>query len=208
MHKTLLVLSLLIPAAAAAQLQELENPGEVSAIQERAYRMQHELGLSLGVLPLDAFYKGLTVRGSYGFHFSDSVAAQGYFSYSYNIGTGLREQLERDFGVLPTAFDEVQFHFGGDILWKPLYGKLSVLNRTVIHGEVFLLLGAAGFKFTNTMRPGVNVGAGARWFVSRYVSLRFDLTNAVVVPVGGGSTKFTNVMALNLTLALNFAATE
>jgi len=207
-HRALLALSLLAPTAALAQLEELENPGTVSAIQERAYRMQHELDLAVGLLPLDAFYKGLTVKGAYGFHFTDFIAAQGYFSYSYNLATGLRQQLERDFGVLPTAFDEVQFFFGGDLLWKPLYGKLAVMNRTVIHGEVFLLLGAAGFKFTNTIRPGVNVGGGGRWFISQYVSLRLDLTNSIVLPVGGGSTSFTNVLALNLALALNFGASE
>lgn len=208
MHRALLVLSLLAPTAALAQLQELENPGTVSAIQERAYRMQHELGLSIGLLPQDAFYKGLTVKGAYGFHFTDYFAAQGYFSYSYNLSTSLRQQLERDFGVLPTAFDEVQFFFGGDLLWKPLYGKLAVMNRSVIHGEVFLMLGGAGFKFTNTFRPGVNIGGGGRWFISQYVSLRLDLTNYIVLPVGGGSTTFTNVLALNLTLALNFGASE
>jgi outer membrane beta-barrel protein len=207
-HKTLVVLSLLAPAAALAQLQELENPGTVSAIQERAYRMQHELNLAIGLLPQDAFYKGLTVKGSYGFHFTDSIAAQGYFTYSYNLPTGLRQQLERDFGVLPTAFDEVQFFFGGDLLWKPLYGKLAVMNRSVIHGEVWLLAGAAGFKFTNTFRPGINIGGGGRWFISQYVSLRLDVTNYIVLPVGGGSTSFTNVLSMTLALALNFGGSE
>jgi outer membrane beta-barrel protein len=198
----------LAPALAFAQLRELESPGAVSAVQDRAYRMQHELGLSIGLLPQDAFYKGLTVKGAYGFHFTDSFAAEGYFSYSYNLSTGLRQQLERDFGVLPTAFDEVQFHFGGNLLWKPLYGKLAALNRAVVHGEVFLLLGAAGFKFTNTFRPGVNLGGGGRWFISQHVSLRLDVTNFIVLPVGGGSTALTNVLSLNLTLALNFGASE
>lgn len=208
MHRTLLVLSLLVPAAALAQLQELENPGTVSAIQERAYRMQHELNLAVGLLPQDAFYKGLTAKGSYGFHFTDYFAAQGYFTYSYNLPTSLRTQLERDFGVLPTAFDEVQFFFGGDLMWKPLYGKLSVMNKTVIHGEVWLLLGGAGFKFTNTFRPGINIGGGGRWFISQYVSLRLDVTDYIVLPVGGGSTTFTNVLSMTLALALNFGASE
>lgn len=57
-----------------AQAQDLENPGTVSAIQDRAYRMQHELDLSVGVLPLDAFYKGLYAQVSYTAHFSDTFA--------------------------------------------------------------------------------------------------------------------------------------
>ena len=52
-------LCLLSSSVAFAQTEDLENPGTVSAVQDRAYRLQHELDLSVGVLPLDAFYKGL-----------------------------------------------------------------------------------------------------------------------------------------------------
>lgn len=209
MLRALIALCLLVPAVASAQFQELENPGTVSAIQERAYRMQHELDLSVGVLPLDAFYKGLYAQVSYTAHFTDFFAWQvGRAAYSYAAKTGLREQLERDFGVLPTAFEEVQFFFGTDLLFKPFYGKLSVMNKSVVHGEVFFILGASLFKFTNAFRPGVNVGGGARVFVNRWVSFRLDVTNNFVIPIGGGSTTLTNVMTTTLSLALNFGATE
>ena len=209
MLRALIGLCLLVPALSFAQVQDLENPGTVSAVQDRAYRMMHELDLSVGVLPLDAFYKGLYAQVSYTAHFSDSFAWQvGRAAYSYAAKTGLREQLERDFGVLPTAFEEVQFFFGSDIMWKPLYGKLSVLNRWVVHGEVFLTLGATLFKFTNAFRPGVNLGGGGRVFLSKYVSFRLDVTNNVVIPIGGGSTNFTNVLTMTLSLGINFGATE
>ena len=209
MLRALIGLCLLVPAVSFAQLQDLENPGTVSAVQDRAYRMQHELDLSIGVLPLDAFYKGLYAQVSYTAHFSDTFAWQvGRAAYSYPAKTGLREQLERDFGVLPTAFEEVQFFFGSDIIWKPFYGKVSVVNKWVVHGEVFFLLGATLFKFTNAFRPGVNLGGGARIFLSRYVSFRLDVTDNVVIPIGGGSTNFTNVMTMTLSLGINFGATE
>lgn len=209
MLRVLIGLLVLVPAISEAQLQDLENPGTINAIQERAYRMQHELDISVGVLPLDAFYKGLYAQVGYTAHFSDTLAWQvGRAAYSYAAKTGLREQLERDFGVLPTAVEEVQYFFGSDLLWKPFYGKLSVLNRWVIHGEVFLMLGATLFKFTNAFRPGVNVGGGMRVFLSQAVSLRLDITDNVVIPVGGGSTALTNVMTMTLSLGINFGATE
>ena len=205
----LCLLSAVVPSAALAQTEDLENPGTVSAVQDRAYRLQHELDLSFGVLPLDAFYKGLYAQVSYTAHFTDHFAWQvGRAAYSYAAKTGLREQLERDFGVLPTAFEEVQFFFGTDLMWKPFYGKFSVLNKTVVHAEFFLMLGATLFKFTNAFRPGVNLGGGLRIFFSRYVSTRLDITNNVVIPIGGGSTTFTNVMTTTLSLGINFGATE
>ena len=209
MLRALIGLCLLVSAGSFAQTQDLENPGTVSAVQDRAYRMQHELDLSVGVLPLDAFYKGLYAQVSYTAHFSDTFAWQvGRAAYTYAAKTGLREQLERDFGVLPTAFEEVQFFFGSDIIWKPFYGKVSVMNKSVVHAEVFLMLGATLFKFTNAFRPGVNLGGGVRIFLSRWVSFRLDVTDNVVIPVGGGSTNFTNVMTMTLSLGINFGATE
>ncbi len=208
MHRLTLGLCLLFPAAALAQLEELENPGTVSAVQERAYRMQHELNLSVGVLPLDAFYKSYYAQVGYVFHFTDYFAWQvGRGAYGLVARTGLREQLERDFGVLPTAFDEAQWFVGSDLMWKPLYGKVSLMNRTVLHGEVFLLAGASVFYMSNSkIRPAVNVGGGARLFASRWVSFRLDATDAILVPTG--ASNLLNVMTITVSLAVNFGGTE
>ena len=54
MSRALVVAVGLLSSLSYAQVEELENPGSVSAIQDRAYRMQHELNLAVGVLPLDA----------------------------------------------------------------------------------------------------------------------------------------------------------
>src|SRR5579872_5200332 len=115
MRSPLLVTALaaLAPTLALAQAEELQNPGSVLAVQERTYRMNHELTLGIGVLPLDAFYKGLTAQVSYTFHFTDTFAWQvGRFTYSYDVDTGLKSQLLTQYGVLPTQFSEVQWIAG------------------------------------------------------------------------------------------------
>jgi outer membrane beta-barrel protein len=211
-HRALVVaIGLLVPGLSFAQVEELENPGSVAAIQDRAYRMQHELGLSVGILPVDAFTKGLYAQVAYTVHFSDSFAwTVGRGAYVYSVKTGLREQLERDFGVLPTNadFDAAQFFVGSDLMWTPFYGKMSVLNKSVVHGEFFLLLGASLFKFTKVFRPGINWGGGVRLFASQWVSFRLDVTDTVVLPVGSSTKGIGNVMTLTLSLAINFGATE
>lgn len=197
--------ALLIAAAATAQTEALENPGRISAIQERAFRMNHELTVTAGVLPIDAFYKGLYAQLGYTYHFNDSFAwTVGRGGYSYNLGTGLREQLERDFGVLPTTFDEVNFFVGSDVLWTPFYGKFALLNRWVLHLDFHLIGGASVQKFTQSgFRPGVDLGGGLRVFQNRWVSYRLDVMDTVVV-----IPKPTNVLSVSLSLALNFGATE
>lgn len=200
----LLLLALVSPAQAFAQAEELENPGSVAAVQERLYRLNHELSLGVTALPLDAFYKGYCAQVGYTFHFTDTFAWQvARGAYSYNVSTGLRDQLERDFGVRPTAFEQVQYMVGSDLIWSPFYGKTAVVNSSVLHFEGYLIGGGTVFKFTHAFRPAVNFGLGARLFQSKHVSYRLDITNNVVI-----SEKPFNVLAIQLQAALNFGATE
>src|ERR1700687_1418 len=172
----------MFPSFALAQTEELENPGTVSAVQDRQYRMNHELSFGVGVLPIDAFYKGLLAQLGYTYHFSDSFAWQvGRGAYSYDVDTGLKAQLQRDFGVLPTAFDQVQWMVGSDLIWSPFYGKSSFLNRSVRHFELYLIGGGSVLKLTSAFRPAVNLGLGARLFTGQHISFRLDITDNVVI---------------------------
>lgn len=215
MKKLLLLLVCLLPVLAMAdEDQDLENPGTVSAVQDRLFRMNQELTLGVGVLPIDAFYKGLSAQVAYTAHFSDSFAWQvGRALYSYDVNTGLEDQLERDFHVKPTTHEQVQWMVGSDLVWSPWYGKTSFLNRSVSHFDAFLSLGASVIKFTggdtssanlNQFKPAVNLAVGARLFSTRRVSYRLDLADNVVIT----KDRIFNVATLQLSLALNFGSLE
>ena len=212
MRKLPVVLLLLCPALASAQVPELENPGTIQAVQERQYRLNHELAFGIGVLPLDAFYKGLLAQLSYTTHFSDQLAwrvVRG--AYSYNVNTGLRTQLVRDFNVNPTAFEQVQWMVGSDVVWSPFYGKTAFLNRSVSHFEIFFVGGGSVLNLANSsggpgvFRPAVNFGLGARLFSSKHVSYRLDLADNVVISKDKGVF---NVPSIQLSAAINFGVTE
>jgi len=211
-RKFLVVLWLSHSAVAIAQVPELENPGTIHAVQEREYRLNHELAFGVGVLPLDAFYKGLLLQLSYTTHFSDHLAWQvARGAYSYNVDTGLRKQLIRDFSVNPTAFEEVQYMVGSDIIWSPFYGKTAFLNKSVSHFEVFLIGGGSILNLANStggpgiFRPAVNFGLGARLFSNKHLSYRLDLADNLVVSKDKG---IFNVPTIQLSAAINFGVTE
>lgn len=194
-------------ASAPAQEAEEDEVRPLEAVQERRYRMQHEVALSLGVVPNDPFTKGLYGQFGYTAHFTDTFAwnvARG--AYVYNVKTDLRTQLERDFSQPPTAFDQIQFFVGSDLMWTPIYGKISVANTFDIHGEFFLYVGGTMFKFTNSFRPGVNFGLGGRVFLNRAFSVRLDVSDDVVLPIG--APRLGNVMQTSLSISLNIGATE
>ena len=203
MKGVLLGLLLVVPLAASAQ--ELDD-NAAGALQNRAYSMTFEIDAMVGTIPLDAFYKGYTVGGAAVIHFSDYVAWQvARGSYSFDVTTSLRDQLERDFAQLPTAFDQADWFVGSDIMLSPFYGKSSVLNSFVVHYEAFFLVGVSVFKFSQSgFAPGVAVGGGLRLFQNKYVSYRVDVTDNFVV----NSKRLNQVISIQLMLALNFGVGE
>lgn len=203
------VLAALAICAAPAFAQGTDEPHGPEAIQQRAYEMMHEIDLTGGFLPLDPFTKGLYVGGSYTAHFSDSLAwevARG--GYSFPVSTALRQQLERDFGYLPTAFDAPQIYAGTALLLKPLYGKLSVANTYLVHAEVFFSVGGSFFKFSapTDFRIGPTLGAHTRIYLNQVLSVRIGLDDHVVFSLR--DAKLSNIMTLSLSLGINIGASE
>lgn len=212
MTRALLTILLLSPFLASAQTSDLENPGSVSAIQNRAYSMSFEFDpLVIGTMPLDAFYKSYYLAGAVSVHFTDYLAWQvARGGYSFNVTTGLRDQLERDFAVLPTQFDEINWFVGTDLMLSPFYGKTAVLNTWVIHYEAYFLIGASLFKYSvGGFTPGIHLGGGLRLFQNKYVSYRLDVSDdAVLTGIGAGRVKLGQVIQIQLMLALNFGGGE
>ena len=203
----LVCLAALVPGAAMAQYEEIQNPGTVSAVQERTYRMRHELTLGVGVIPADAFYKGLMLQVGYTAHFSDTFAWQvGRAFYSIDFDTALKNQLVQSFGATPVNFDEVQYGLGSDLMWTPLYGKMSWLNQNVSRYEFFGLLGATVLHMSQAgFRPALNIGIGGRIYANKTLSFRLEVTDNIVF---GSSQPVTNVLTIQLSLALNFGGND
>ncbi len=174
------------------------------AVQERETELKHELSLGLGVLPLDAYYKGVSAQLGYTRHFSDRFAWQvGRATYSYNVSTQLRRDLESGFGAGPEEFREVRWIAGSDLMWKPLYGKTAGLDRSALHFEAFLLGGASLVGLSDGLAPAAHVGVGARVFTGRSLSFRVDATDHLIVKQG-----LLNAPSVLLSAAWNFGGEE
>jgi len=199
-----LIAVLALPLSSFAQD---EDPGKLAAVQKRKYRMDHEIYLQAGLQPLDAFYKGFGPIAGYTLHFTDVLGWEILRGgYAFRFETGLREQLQKDFGVAPTAFEEMEWFAGSALMITPFYGKLSLLNSAVTHAEFFLLVGAVVGEFAAekpVYKPGPQVGIGLRFFLSNWVSIRFDCRYDYLF-----GKKSTQVVDLTLGLAISLGGTD
>ena len=177
---TLIILALCI-LSPRVEAGEDEEGLSTLAVQNRLHSMIHEIGVAVGTLPIDAFTKGLTFTGAYTIHFNDLVAWEiAQFTYSYHIDTNLKPELE-EFDVQPTQFEVVKYFVTTSVIAKPLYGKLAVLNRALIYGEIFFTAGGGWGWLSITNRAVANVGAGIRLYAGKYVSFRADLRDYMFI---------------------------
>ncbi len=199
----------IIPAVAFTQ-----GTGKMVAIQAKKYTLKHEVTAGFGFLPLSAYYKGLTVGPSYTYHFSDFYAWRVFnFQYVYNISTGLKDSLENNFGVTPSAFAQIQYYIDTSFVITPLYRKMILFNKVVLHGETFFLIGGGAFKFKSAadtpgaapengrFRPAFNIGAGVRIWMTEWLSTRLDVCHYVYQ---ASDKNFDNALYVGMNIAVNF----
>lgn len=168
---------------------EPERPSEVEGgstyvIQPRKFRIGHEFRLATGYLPMDAFYKGTAFDFAYGYHFGDFFSMELRGLYSWNHDTDMRQRLEEEFDVDNDPYEKTQYMIFTNFRVTPFYGKQVLLNRVIVHQELFFFGGPGGVGWAyhengrsdvpSEFRPAVNVGAGFRWYLSRRLSVRLE----------------------------------
>jgi outer membrane beta-barrel protein len=204
-----ILIALLAASPALAQLEKLEELEEArGVIQNRKFRLGHELELHGGTVPLDAFFKGVTVGGRYAFHINEFHAVELGGMYSFNLDSYLTEQLLTNFGVQREALPGLVGLVDLNYVVKPVYGKFALANRQLLYQEVFVLAGATVSYWSDTsLRFGPDIGGGIRFFLGPHSSLRLDIRHAVLVnaiPFIDEEFRIDNVLQLNAGLALTF----
>ena len=183
-HLALLTLTLASASSAFADDEFDEEQVATYAVQSRLFRLGGELNVAAGFLPINAFNKGLTVGGSFTYHFSNAWAWEiinGSYVYK-QLDTGLKTELLENFDVQPTKIAAINLLLSSSLVVKPFYGKLAVFNRRVIHAEVSIPFGLTLGRYTNPQSylPGPNVGVIVRVFMSPHSSLRIDVRDNIL----------------------------
>jgi outer membrane beta-barrel protein len=164
------------PAFAGDELDEEQVA--TYTVQTRLFRLGGELNVAAGILPINAFNKGLTVGGSFTYHFSNAWAWEvinGAYVYK-QLDTGLKTELLENFNVQPTDIKAIDLLMSSSFVFKPFYGKLAFYNRRLIHLEIEVPVGITLARYSSvTYLPGPNAGLIIRVYMSPHISLRVDV---------------------------------
>ena len=114
----------------------------------------HEFTASVGILPIDAFYTGLSLGGAYTLHFNDILAWEAIsFHYSGNVDSGLESELADRYSVLPDGEPQLQYLTGTHLVFSPLFGKFTVFNSSIVNVATYLAVGGGACEVRRWLSP-------------------------------------------------------
>jgi outer membrane beta-barrel protein len=148
---------------------------ELGVVQDRLYKKSGklELGGFAGLTSNDPFLNIKQVGGSVGFHLSELWAVHAVYWKNFVKPSSALETFQRERGAT-TNTNEPESFYGGEVGFSPIYGKLSLLGKSIIYYD-FHLLGGAGLTKTETgtyLTP--LLGLGQQIWVSDWMSIRID----------------------------------
>jgi outer membrane beta-barrel protein len=203
----ILILHLLVAGSLAVSLAPATAHAEEACLDSASELGQ--AGARKGVQKRD-FLKRLRAELSVwgGFFASDLI------STSYDYGGAVAVYPGEDFGVevslLVTPFslgvekpltqffsgtvfrDSMAYIVVGNFLWSPIHLKARATEHAIVHGDVFFALGA-GETFNQTAQ-GItfDVGLGLKLYPNRWMAIRFDLRDYVLVQEAVAVQRVTN----------------
>lgn len=226
------LLSLLVPSPACAQAPqpEAEKPQvvdlrkvnrqvwasgqkvsgtEVEVVQQRRYSSAQrlELQLSGGISVSDPFLSVKQVGGSLGYHFNHFYSIHLLYWKYLVARSSASDAFYSLQGTLP-AVNQPKSFMGAEFEGNLLYGKLSLLGKSIIYIDVFAL-GGAGIQQTDAGSAFAPfVGLGQMVYLSSHFALKLGyrvLRYSETVQGTSGPLKRTNVTeAVNLGLSYLF----
>lgn len=184
MHKLIYKFLLLVPLVSCfvnAQQSSTKTDAydlpEVVVVENRQYQPSSDFGIHLGVLPMDAFYKALSVGLNYNKVIDSAWTWEIVnFQAAFKQDTGLKSDLINNFSVKPTGIlDYVKNYGTTSAVYTPIYGKNLFFNKSIVHSELGFMLGAGVINFNSgDSAPIVGTGAQLRFFKSQTFSVKFD----------------------------------
>ena len=150
-----------------------------------------ELGAGLGVMPFDGLTTAPLLALSGTTNFSETVGLEVQLAGGYGLPTERWLWLD-SFGVDVEAYRYLS-SVQADIQWSPIYAKMNLFGRKILHHEVYLLAGAGltieqslipddstgGFPLA--LAPTIPIGVGTRVWIGDNLVLRGELRDSMMI---------------------------
>lgn len=169
---------------------------EVSVIQKKylpkTERFQFFAGLA--TTTNTPWFLNYGAKLNLGYHFTEAFGLELSGLFLSSSEREVSKEIRDNNGLRPEQFIYTKGYYGLDLIWSPIYGKLSNLDGTIIPFDMYFSFGGGSSK-TNSDEgnvPTFHVGTGQIFAITKSIAFRWDyslnLFQATPVAVTGGGT--------------------
>jgi outer membrane beta-barrel protein len=190
---------------------------KVKVVQKRLFMKDRRLEVmtSFGVIPNDSFQMYTVPSLRVGYHFAESFMVELSYGHALRSDSGLVEYLKESESIVikdAEIREYVRSMFTVNILWSPIYGKLSLLGKKLTHFDTYMGVGG-GILFTTGReqddnpdpqdfnRPALDTVLGVRWHITDMFNIRTEYRHYFHQKATGGISM---PLEINLGLGLTF----
>jgi outer membrane beta-barrel protein len=176
--------------------------GKRKGVQRRDFLKKHRFELS----GLGGFYASDALSSTYSYGGAVAFYPSEDFGLEFLLTrTPMQFRLEQPF----TAFDQ-QTHFTptvawqgiASLLWSPIHAKFKFSDTTIIHGDLFAIVGAGRTGDPSVLGLTWEAGVGAKLYFNRFFSFRLDLRDFLLPQEVLGRGRITNNVTVLAGLSL------
>lgn len=150
----------------------------------------------------DPFYQHLIVGGSVAYHLADSFAIEARGGYAFaSIKQGALRFVRQETDSLIKNPPEFKYHADLDLLWAPIYGKISLFGDSILHFDTYVTAGPGIFGTDAGLNPAANIGIGQRYFITEWLTARFELRDYMFLDSRNTSSDLQNLLVFGFSVS-------
>jgi outer membrane beta-barrel protein len=150
----------------------------IPAVTRRYFQKEGriELAPAVGLSLNDPFFRHLTAGGGLAFHILESLAigASGEVFVSWKTPVEVKP-------VSPVKPDYNRPTYAArlDIIWSPLYGKLSLLAESVLHFDTYIAISGGVVGSQKAPTPMGSVALGQHYVFTEWMAVKLELRDQI-----------------------------
>jgi len=167
----------------------LEPEKNITIVQARTVERRHRIELApefSGTFGGDPYMRTKTVGLNVNYHFTPRFSVGLKYNYAFNSltpeGEALVDKAYQDFLADPEnpsspypEMDYVRDEAMALMSWYPIYGKLNLLDKSVVHFDVYALGGGGQVRLRSGPATTYTAGGGIGFWVNRNFSTRLEM---------------------------------
>ncbi len=192
-----------LAARADAPCEDPDAGGVRKGVQKRDFlkRLRAELSIWGGFYAADLTSTSYSFGGAVGFYPFEDFGIEARLVVT-PVALAIERPVAQTFGGRIFKDGVFQYSVTAGPVWSPAHFKIRAGEKHIVHGDLFFTVGG-GYTFHPSVQGGTfDAGLGLKIYPTRYLTIRFDLRDYVILQEAISVQRVTNNLVGTLGLSL------